>query len=156
MIPSALELKFNFLSVAQGTDFPLGCWQQVRNLHSKLNCFENSPGAQKQERLTHMHRQQETVPCPIPAHAGLLQHHDSRTCHIHRDCKRCSSLGPTQHAGHKAHLLPSLVTKESPSSRPLELLSQNPSHILESCISWSRFTCCVIALYKGLRNETHQ
>lgn len=45
MIPSALELKFNFLSAAQGTDFPLGYWQQVRNLHSKLNCFENSPGA---------------------------------------------------------------------------------------------------------------
>lgn len=44
MIPSALELKFNFLSAAQGTDFPLGYWQQVRKLHSKLNCFENSPG----------------------------------------------------------------------------------------------------------------
>lgn len=46
MIPSALELKFNFLSAAQGTDFPLGYWQHVRNLHSKLNCFENSPGAE--------------------------------------------------------------------------------------------------------------
>lgn len=131
MIPSALELKFNFLSVAQGTDFPPGYWQQVRNLHSKLNCFENSPGAQKQERLTHMHahRQQETVPCPIPAHAGLLQRRDACTYHIRRDSKCFGSWwDPIQHAGHKTRLLPSLAIKESPSSRPLKILSQNPSH----------------------------
>lgn len=62
MIPSALKLKFNFLSATQGTDFPLEYWQQVRNLHSKLNCFENSPDAQKQERLLCAHTQSKESP----------------------------------------------------------------------------------------------
>lgn len=72
MIPSALKLKFNFLSAARGTDFPLEYWQQVRNLHSKLNCFENSPSTQKQERLPFVRTQSRSPLSQAPPAPGCL------------------------------------------------------------------------------------
>lgn len=61
--------------------FPLGYWQQVRNLHSKPNHFENSPCAQKykhcreiQTAISHSRLSESSHLAMMPVHITALNY----------------------------------------------------------------------------------